>query len=91
MPKNESEAQQELNVVLQEKKRLEKHISEAQKRILANEKRLKENAPTTQTYQRAFDEWSALQTHVGEIHAQLASLDQVLQDLKEHLYSDSPS
>lgn len=91
MPKNESEAQQEWNVVLQEKKRLEKHRNETQKRILAHEKRLKENAPTTQRYQKAFEEWRALQTHVGELQAQLASLDKALQDLTERQqHPDSP-
>ena len=91
MPKKETEAQQELSIVLQEKKRLEKHINESQKRILAHEKRLQENAPTTQRYQKAFDEWQALQTHVGELQAQLASLETALQDLKERQqHSDSP-
>lgn len=83
MPKREADASSEMNAVLQEKNRVEKHIDEAQKRILLNEKKLDENAPATQIYQQALEEWHALQAYLAELQVQVASLDEVFQDLKE--------
>jgi hypothetical protein len=77
-----SKAQSELSAVIQEKSRVEEHIALLQQRILADDKWLKAHTPTTPRYQKALEEWQALQAYVAELDAQVTSLDEALQDLR---------
>lgn len=73
-----SKGPDELRAVVQEKRRLEKQIGALQRRIGDAEGRLATRAPTARGYQKTLEDLLALQAHVAELYAQVASLDEAI-------------
>jgi predicted nucleic acid-binding Zn-ribbon protein len=81
MPNDLMEIENELSSVLQEKHRVEEHITAIQEQILRNETWLTMNHPTTVDYQETLEELLALENYVGELQAQASCLNDVALEL----------
>jgi hypothetical protein len=77
MPNDLVEAENELSSVLQEKRYVQEHIDVIQQHISKNETWLSMNDPGTVDYQKTLEELIVLQAFVAELHAQVASLEEV--------------
>jgi predicted nucleic acid-binding Zn-ribbon protein len=76
-----TEVENELRSVTQEKRRMKEQIMALQQRIRNDETWLRRNTPTIVGYQATLEEVVALEAYVGELHAQVASLDDVMLEL----------
>jgi hypothetical protein len=81
MPNDLIEAENELNGVLQEKRRVQEHIDALQQDINENEAWLALNHSGTGDSQERLEELLALQAYVAELRAQMASLEEVALEL----------
>jgi hypothetical protein len=81
MPNDLMEIENELSSVLQEKHRVEEHITAIQEQILRNETWLTMNHPTTVDYQETLEELLALENYMGELQAQASCLHDVALEL----------
>jgi hypothetical protein len=87
MPNDLVEAENELSSVLQEKRHVQEHIDAIQHHISKDETWLSLNDPGTVDYQKTLEELIVLQAFVAELHAQVASLEEVSRELlleREH-------
>jgi|GEM_PF-5319695 len=87
MPNDLVEAENELSSVLQEKRHVQEHIDAIQQHISKDETWLSMNDPGTGDYQKTLEELIVLQAFVAELHAQVASLEEVSLELlleREH-------
>jgi predicted nucleic acid-binding Zn-ribbon protein len=76
-----TEVENELRSVTQEKRRMKEQIMALQQRIRDDETWLRRNTPTIVGYQATLEEVVALEAYVVELHAQVASLDDVMLEL----------
>jgi len=81
MPNDLIEVENELNGVLQEKRRVQEHIDALQQHISQNEAWLRMNHSGTGDFQGMLEELLALQAYVAELHSQMASFEEVALEL----------
>jgi hypothetical protein len=81
MPNDLIEFENELNGVLQEKRRVQEHIDALQKNISQIEVWLTMNHSGTGDYQERQEELLTLESYVAELHAQMASFEEVALEL----------
>ena len=87
MPNDVIEVENELRSVAQEKCRIEEQIKAFRQRIHDDETWLRRHTPTIVGDQATLEEVVALEAYVGELHAQVASFDDVMLELtleREH-------
>ena len=81
MPFDLIEVENELNSVLQEKRRVQEHIVALRQDINQNEAWLTMNHSDTGDYQQRLEELLALQAYVAELCSQMASFEEVALEL----------
>jgi hypothetical protein len=87
MPNDLIEVENDLNSVLQGKRRVQEFIDTIQQHINNDETWLSLNHPGTGDYQETLEELLALQAYVAELCAQIESFDEVVLELmfeREH-------
>jgi hypothetical protein len=82
MPNDVTEIENEQRCVTQTKGQVEEQIVALQQRLHDDETWLEPNAPATVEYQETLEELLALRAYVGELYAQVASLDDVILELR---------
>jgi hypothetical protein len=81
MPNDVIEVENALRSVAQEKRRLQEQLMALQQRIRDDETWLRRNTSAIVGYQATLEEVVALEAYVGALHAQVASLDDVMLEL----------
>jgi hypothetical protein len=82
MPKDFAKVEQELRLILDEKRRVDEEIAAVQQQMSTADRWLTMNPPATAGYQETLEKLLGLETYLADLYAQAACLDEVTYELR---------